>query len=90
MIKNLRFKKDGTFYSSCKVLSNEEMDILIEKVNAIIDNTIESIVDGKFNINPKVKGDKNLACTYCKFKDICFKTKDDEVEIGGEDNELNS
>ncbi len=90
MIKNLRFKKDGTFYNTCKVLSNEEMDSLIEKVDVIIDTTIKNIVDGKFDINPKVKGDKNLACTYCKFKDICFKTKDEEVEIGGEEDELNS
>ena len=90
MIKNLRFKKDGTFYNTCKVLSNEEMDYLIEKVDSIIDNTIKNIVDGNFFINPKVKGDKQIACSYCKFKDICFKTKDDEVVVGGEDNELNN
>ena len=87
MIKGLRFKKDGSFYSTSKVLSNEEMNNLIIKVNEIIDDVIKNIVDGNFNINPKVLGGKNISCTYCKFKDICFKTKDDEVIL--EDNKTN-
>ena len=87
MIKGLRFKKDGSFYSSSKVLSNEEMDDLIIKVNEIIDDVIKNIVEGNFNINPKVLGGKNISCTYCKFKDICFKTKDDEVIL--EDSKIN-
>lgn len=87
-IKNLRFKKDGSFYNNCKVLSNSEMDDLIKRVDIIIDNTIKGIIEGNFNINPKVKNGKTIACTYCKFRDICFKTKDDEVEIGGDDDEF--
>lgn len=87
MIKGLRFKKDGSFYSTSKVLSNEEMDNLIIKVNEIIDDVIKNIVEGNFNINPKVLGGKNISCTYCKFKDICFKTKDDEVIL--EDSKIN-
>ena len=88
MIKGLRFKKDGSFYSSSKVLSNEEMDDLIIKVNEIIDDVIKNIVEGNFNINPKVLGGKNISCTYCKFKDICYHTKNDEVILGGEKDEL--
>ena len=87
MIKGLRFKKDGAFYSTSKVLSNEEMDNLIIKVNEIIDDVIKNIVEGNFKINPKVLGGKNISCTYCKFKDICFKTKDDEVIL--EDSKIN-
>ena len=87
MIKGLRFKKDGSFYSTSKVLSNEEMDNLIIKVNEIIDDVIKNIVEGNFKINPKVLGGKNISCTYCKFKDICFKTKDDEVIL--EDSKIN-
>ena len=88
MIKGLRFKKDGSFYSTSKVLSNEEMDNLIIKVNEIIDDVIKYIVKGNFKINPKVLGGKNIACTYCKFKDICFKTKDDEVLLEDDTNEV--
>ncbi len=48
-------------------------------------------MEGNFKINPKVLGGKkNIACTYCKFKDICFKTKHDEEIIGGEEDEFDS
>ena len=90
MIKGLKFKKDGSFYSTSKVLSNKEMDDMIVKVQNIIDDTIKNVITGNFFINPKVLKGKNISCTYCKFKDICFKTKSDEVIIGGEDDEFNA
>lgn len=90
MIKGLKFKKDGSFYSTSKVLSNKEMDDMIVKVQNIIDDTIKNVITGKFFINPKVLKGKNISCTYCKFKDICFKTKSDEVIIGGEDDGFNA
>ena len=62
----------------------------IIKVQNIIDDTIKSVITGNFFINPKVLKGKNISCTYCKFKDICFKTKSDEVIIGGEDDEFNA
>lgn len=90
MIKGLRFKNDGSFYSTSKVLSDKEMDDMIIKVQNVIDEAIKNIIAGKFYINPKVLKGKNISCTYCKFKDICFKTKNDEVVIGGEDDEFNA
>lgn len=90
MIKGLKFKKDGSFYSTSKVLSNKEMDDMIVKVQNIIDDTIKNVITGNFFINPKVLKGKNISCTYCKFKDICFKTKSDEVIIGGDDDEFNA
>lgn len=89
MIKGLRFKNDGSFYSTSKVLSNEEMDKLIIVVDEIIDKVIKSIVNGDYEINPKVIKGKNIACEYCKFKDICYVTKEQELVLGGEEVELN-
>lgn len=82
MVKGLKFKKDGTFYASSKVLSNEDMEKLIITVDEIIDEAIRKIIDGEFFINPKVVNGKNVACEYCKFKDICFMKKEDEVILG--------
>ena len=60
-----------------------------EKIEEVIDN----IKNNKFDINPKVNGDKNIGCDFCKFRDICFVKKKDKVniiesEFGGEDNGL--
>lgn len=81
MISGLKLTKNNTFYHYSKVLSNEQMDKVINIVDNKIDNAINNILNGKFAINPKVTDKKNLGCEYCKFKDICYKTKNDEVRI---------
>lgn len=90
MIKGLRFKKDGTLYSGAKVLSNAEMDSLILEVDKIIDKTIKEIIEGNYFINPKIINNKDYSCTYCKFKDICFKRKENEIKLGGEEDEMDT
>ncbi len=81
MIKSLGLKKDGDFYSYSKVLDNEQINKLINITNQKIEEAIDSICDAKFDINPKNDNDKNLSCQYCDYKDICFKTKKDEISI---------
>ncbi|MCM1053432.1 MAG: PD-(D/E)XK nuclease family protein, partial [Ruminococcus sp.] len=88
VIKGLRFKNNGEFYNSVKVLSSKEMDELTLLIEEQIDIVIKKIIEGEYPINPKVIKGNNIACTYCKFKDICFKTKDNEIVLGGEDNEM--
>lgn len=90
MIKGLKLTKDGNLPKSCKVLSDKEMDDITCTVDGIIKDAIKNIVDGNFEINPKVVKGKNVSCEYCHFKDICFKTKSDEVILGGEEDELDA
>ena len=84
IIKNLQFKKNGEISSKSKVITNEEMHMVIDKIDQIIDKVIRQILDGQFFINPKVINQKNIACTYCKFKDLCFMKKQNEVVLGGD------
>lgn len=88
MIKGLRFKNDGNFYNTAKVLDNSEMDKLTTIVEDKINECTDNILEGNFVINPKVLKGKNRSCEYCNFKDICFMTKKDEVILGGEDDEF--
>lgn len=88
LIKNLKIKKDGNFYSSSKVLDNEEINIIINTVQDVIDDSINHILDADFKINPKKIGyDDDIGCKYCKFKDICFKKEKDYVIIKKEGEE---
>ena len=78
LIKGMKTKNDGEFGSYAKVLSNEEIDNLTNLTEKSIDDAIDNILEGKFDINPKKIGyDKDLGCMYCKFKDICFKKEND-------------
>ena len=94
MIKSMKILKNGDFAAYSKVVSNEDIKSIINTADKKIDDAIDSILNGEFNINPKVTNKANLGCAYCDFKDICYMTKKDEVMItpdkslsfGGDDN----
>ena len=88
VLLNVKFKKDGELSSNSKVLSNEEMDEVIIKVDQIIDEVISHILHGDFAIHPKVIDGKNISCKYCKFRDLCYMRKQNEVVLGGEESEV--
>lgn len=81
MIKSMKLKKDGEFYSFAKVLDDNEINNLIKLTDKKINEAIEGICNGMFDINPKSVNNKNIGCQYCKYKDICFVKKQDEKEI---------
>lgn len=85
IIKSMKTNKDGSFSRYTKVLSNEEIDEVKEIAKDKINEVIENIKNNKFDINPKVSGNNNIGCDYCKFKDICFVKKRDKIEVVEED-----
>lgn len=80
-IKSMKIKNNGDFYTYSKVLSNSEINNLIDIVDGKIDECIKDIECGKFDINPKIIDNKNIGCKFCKFKDICFTENKDAVEL---------
>ena len=77
MITSMKTKNDGEFYHYSKVLSESEIDALINNVDEKINEAATNIINAKFDINPKRIGfskNSNAGCDFCKFKDICFKT----------------
>ncbi len=90
VIKDLVYKQDGTLSKRAKVLTNEEMEDLKKVVEEKIEECIDNILKGVFTISPKVIKNKNIACEYCHFKDVCFKTKKDEVKLGDDNDGSNT
>ena len=80
-IKSMKVKTDGDFYYYSKVLTNDEIDKLIDIVDNNINECIHNIEEGNFTINPKEIDNKNIGCNYCKFKDICFMSHKDIVNL---------
>ena len=81
IIKNLKVNNDGSFHKNSKILTDEEINLIKEEAKIQINNVINNIKQNRFDINPKTSEGKNIGCEYCKYKDICFVTKDDELEI---------
>ena len=81
IIKSMKTKKDYSFYSYCKVLSDKEMDLITNIAENKINEGAERISNAEFSISPKKIGKTNYGCTLCQFKDICFHTADDIEEL---------
>ncbi len=80
MIKGLKMSSKG-FYAYSKVVSNDTLDKLLAITEDKIKSSAQSILDAQFLINPKRIGTNNLGCEFCSFKDICFHTERDIVNL---------
>ena len=76
VIKSMKLTSKG-FSSYTKLVSENDIDNLINIVDKNINEVIESIKTSDFTINPKRFEDDLVGCTYCKYKDICFRKEED-------------
>ena len=79
VIKGMRTSSKGI--ATKKVLDDVKIDKLNNLTEEKINEAIESILNADFNINPKKVGMNNLGCNYCTYKDICFMTEKDLVNL---------
>lgn len=80
MIKGLKMSSKG-FYAYSKVITNNNIDKLLALTEDKINNSAKNILNAQFMINPKRVGVNNLGCEFCSFKDICFRTEKDIVNL---------
>ncbi len=81
LIKSMKVKNDGDFSVYSKVLTVAEMDTIEEIVKEKIDEGVDKISNASFEIAPKSVDGKNISCSFCSFKDICYKKNEDVVEL---------
>ncbi|MDE6407911.1 MAG: PD-(D/E)XK nuclease family protein [Anaeroplasmataceae bacterium] len=79
-IKSLGIGKDG-FLRYSKVFLESQQEEIISMVEGLLDQASASIHDGVFPIEPKKINGKNVSCTFCKYKDICFYEYEDLKEL---------
>jgi len=82
VIDGIKINKDGSFSSNSlkHMLNDNDIKDIIEITKTKIDETINNILDSKFDINPKYdKG--NIGCEFCKYRDLCFMKEYDFVNI---------
>ncbi len=84
IIKSMKVTPKG-FSSNSKVLSEEEINTMIDNTDKIIDIAIKDILEGDFSINPKVINGKSVSCDRCEYKEICYQRENDIVYINREE-----
>ncbi len=96
LIKSMTYK-DDKFGAYSKVLGKTDIEELIKYTKDKINESIDKIIEGDFEINPKIYNGKNISCTYCPFADICYKKVSDQIYLdkvedlsflGGDNNAL--
>jgi len=94
VIDGIKVNNDGSFSSNSlkHMLNEDEINKIIDITKEKIDETINNILESKFDINPKYDKE-NIGCEFCKYKDLCYMKEYDFVKIkasdmfGGEENE---
>ena len=79
-VKSMKTTTNGFSHYS-KVLSDNQINGLIDVVDKNIDSARDSILNGDFSINPKQIGNEKVGCDFCKFKDICFRKPNDFIKL---------
>ncbi len=79
-IKSMKLSNNG-FSTYAKVLDEFNIDKLSDIAYDKVKSAAKSIVDGKFDINPKKISGKNVSCEFCKYKDLCFMKEENVVEL---------
>lgn len=74
---------DGVYVSNKESvsLSNDEIVALGNNAKQSIIDAINSIKSGEFPITQKYIDGKDESCKYCNFKDICFKTNKNKIDL---------
>ncbi|HHX16820.1 MAG TPA: hypothetical protein GX725_02820 [Mollicutes bacterium] len=85
LIKGLKLTKNG-FSAYSKLLSRSRMKELIKIVEEKINEASSNILNGKFDVNPKRIDGKNVSCTYCPMRDLCYMRDNNIVTLNTSDN----
>lgn len=80
LIHSMKLTSKG-FGPYSKVLTNKQIDNIVKVTDDKINECIDGITNANFVINPKKINGKNIGCEFCKYKDICFMSNRDIVEL---------
>ena len=83
LIKGMKTTSKG-FSTYSKVLSEEEIDDMLDNTDKLIDKAIDNILEADFEINPKVINGENVSCNFCEYRDICYLREKDKIYINKE------
>ena len=67
----VRCNKDGSFNATSQVANSTEFGNLLDFVSGKVGEISAKILEGDIRIEPYYESDRNNACTYCDYKDIC-------------------
>ena len=89
-VKGLSVKKDGELSSRSKVLSDSELEDIMNSINKALEKSLKIIDNNAFDIAPKIINNKNVSCEFCPFKEVCFVSASDYIYLEKKEGEYNA
>lgn len=86
-VKGLSVKKDGELSSRSKILSDSEVEDIINSIDKTLEKCLRTIDSNSFDIAPKIINNKNISCEFCAFKEVCFVSPSDYVYLDKKEGE---
>lgn len=73
-ISGMKVSSKG-FYPYTKVWSDDNFKKISQIIKTKVEEAIGEMEKGNYQINPKRVGTDLIGCTYCQYKDICYRTE---------------
>ena len=89
-VKGLSVKKDGELSSRSKILSDSELEDIMNSINEALEKSLKIIDNNAFDIAPKIINNKNVSCEFCPFKEVCFVSASDYIYLEKKEGESNA
>ena len=89
-VKGLSVKKDGELSSRSKILSDSELEDIMNSINKALEKSLKIIDNNEFDIAPKIINNKNISCEFCPFKEVCFVSASDYIYLEKKEGESNA
>ncbi len=89
-VKGLSVKKDGELSSRSKILSDSELEDIMNSINKALEKSLKIIDNNAFDIAPKIINNKNVSCEFCPFKEVCFVSASDYIYLERKEGESNA
>lgn len=90
----VKLKKDGTPDKKSKIMTQEELDDIINDIISHIQHLYQEMTDGNISIYPTKSDNKSIdqsvnPCPFCQYRPLCsydvFYNEDHLIQIGGND-----
>lgn len=75
IIQSVALKKDGDWRNKERMVTYEEQDEIYKQIKELIENCINNSFEGKYEIKPIWIRNVVDACSWCSYKDICYRRK---------------
>ena len=89
-VKGLSVKKDGELSSRSKILSDSELEDIMNSISKALEKSLKIIDNNAFDIAPKIINNKNISCEFCPFKEVCFVSASDYIYLEKKEGESNA